>query len=128
VRRRPADVRPRRLADRRARHAVRRGWHVDVICEHLEAVSAGELRRLIINQPPRTMKSLNVAVFWPAWEWLSKPWLRWLFASYAEVLSQRDSMKMRRLIKSEGGRQDGTIFQRLGYQGVLRLLDPSRGS
>jgi predicted phage terminase large subunit-like protein len=99
-------------------------WHVDVICEHLEAVSSGELRRLIINQPPRTMKSLNVAVLWPAWEWLSKPWLRWLFASYAEVLSQRDSMKMRRLIKSEGGRQDGTIFQRLGYQGVLRLLDP----
>lgn len=99
------------------------GWHIDTICEHLEAVSAGELRRLIINVPPRTMKSLSVSVFWPAWEWLRKPWLRWLFASYAEVLSQRDSMKMRRLVKSEGGRQDGTIFQRVGYQGVLRLVD-----
>jgi hypothetical protein len=98
-------------------------WHVDTICEHLEAVSAGELHRLIINVPPRTMKSLSVAVFWPAWEWLRKPWLRWLFASYAEVLSQRDSMKMRRLIKSEGGRQDGTIFQRIGYQGVLAHLE-----
>jgi predicted phage terminase large subunit-like protein len=98
-------------------------WHVDTICEHLEAVSAGELHRLIINVPPRTMKSLSVAVFWPAWEWLRKPWLRWLFASYAEVLSQRDSMKMRRLIKSEGGRKDGTIFQRIGYQGVLAHLE-----
>jgi hypothetical protein len=42
------------------------GWHVDVMAEHLEAVSAGELRRLIINIPPRAMKSLTTAVFWPA--------------------------------------------------------------
>jgi hypothetical protein len=99
-------------------------WHIDAICEHLEAVSRRGAARLIINVPPRTMKSSERAVFWPAWEWLTKPWLRWLFASYAEVLSQRDSMKMRRLIKSEGGRQDGTIFQRIGYQGVLALLEP----
>ena len=98
------------------------GWHIDVVAEHLEAVSAGELHRLIINVPPRTMKSLTVGVFWPAWEWLQKPHLRWLFASYAQDLSQRDSLKCRRLIKSEGGSQEGTLFQRLGYQGVLRLL------
>jgi predicted phage terminase large subunit-like protein len=97
-------------------------WHIDCVAEHLEAVSAGELPRLIINVPPRTMKSLSTAVFWPAWEWLDRPWLRWVFASYAGALAQRDSMKMRRLIKSEGGREEGTIFERLGYQGVLRLL------
>jgi predicted phage terminase large subunit-like protein len=96
-------------------------WHIDVVAEHLQAVSAGELPRLIINIPPRAMKSLSVAVFWPAWEWMTKPHLRWVFASYASSLAQRDSLKMRRLIKSEGGRQDGGIFQRLGYQGVLRL-------
>jgi predicted phage terminase large subunit-like protein len=97
-------------------------WHIDCVAEHLEAVSAGELLRLIINVPPRTMKSLQSAVFWPAWDWLEQPWLRWVYASYAGALSQRDSMKMRRLIKSEGGAEEGTIFQRLGYQGVLRLL------
>lgn len=97
-------------------------WHIDCVAEHLEAVSRGELLRLIINVPPRTMKSLTSAVFWPAWEWLEHPWVRWLFASYASQLSQRDSLKMRRLIKSEGGREEGTIFQRIGYQGVLRLL------
>ena len=98
------------------------GWHLDVVAHHLEAVSAGELPRLIINVPPRTMKSLTAGVFWPAWEWLSSPHIRWLFAAYAQNLSTRDSVKCRRLIESRGGRQDGTLFQRLGYQGVMRLL------
>lgn len=98
------------------------GRHIGVICAHLEAQSAGELPRLLINQPPRTMKSLTVAVFWPAWEWLRSPHLRWLFASYAASLSIRDSRKCRDLIESRGGRQRGTLFQRLGYKGVLELL------
>ena len=98
------------------------GWHIDVVCEHLEAVTRGELRRLIVNVPPRTMKSLTTCVFWPSWEWLQAPAMRWLFASYAENFAHRDSLKMRRLVKSEGGREEGTIFQRLGYQGVLSLL------
>jgi predicted phage terminase large subunit-like protein len=101
-------------------------WHIDVIAEHLEAVTAGELPRLIINVPPRTMKSIETGVLWPAWEWLSAGHIRWLFASYAASLAQRDSLKMRRLIRSQGGKQTGTIFERLGYQGVLRLLtDPA---
>lgn len=45
------------------------GWHLDVISEHLESVTAGKIHRLLINIPPRTMKSLAVAVFWPTWEW-----------------------------------------------------------
>lgn len=98
------------------------GWHVDCVCEHLEAVTAGELPRLIINIPPRMMKSLLAAVCWPAWEWLSRPATRWMFASYAADLAWRDSRKTRLLIKSRGGRHDGTVFQRLGYQGVVGLL------
>lgn len=47
------------------------------------------------------MKSLSVCVFWPAWEWITRPHLRWLFASYASHLSIRDSIKMRTLIKSD---------------------------
>lgn len=97
-------------------------WHIDCVAEHLQAVSNGEIPRLIINQPPRTMKSLTAAVFWPSWEWLSRPHIRWLFASYAQDFAYRDSLKMRRLIRSMGGRQDGSLFQRVGYQGVLRLL------
>ncbi len=78
------------------------GWHVDAICDHLEAVTEGHIQDLLINIPPRHMKSLTVSVFWPCWEWgpRNMPHIRWLFASYAEKLSKRDSLKCRRLIQS----------------------------
>ena len=76
------------------------GWHIYAIIDHLEAVSRGEIRNLLINVPPRHMKSLLVSVFWPAWEWIRWPERRWLFSSYAFGLSMRDSLKCRRLIES----------------------------
>src|SRR5918993_3806277 len=66
------------------------GWHLDAICDHLEAVTRGHIRNLLINMPPRHMKSLAVSVFWPCWEWIDYPERRWLFASYAATLSIRD--------------------------------------
>src|SRR5688500_15442741 len=76
------------------------GWHLDAICEHLQAVSRREIRNLLINIPPRHMKSLAVSVFWPCWEWATWPERKWLFSSYAASLSIRDSLKCRRLIES----------------------------
>jgi len=76
------------------------GWHIDAIIEHLEAVTRGEIRNLLINVPPRHMKSLLVSVFWPPWEWIRFPERRWLYSSYAASLSIRDSLKCRRLIES----------------------------
>ena len=76
------------------------GWHIDAIVEHLEAVTRGQIRNLLINVPPRHMKSLLVSVFWPAWEWIRLPERRWLFSSYGAQLSIRDSVKCRRLIES----------------------------
>lgn len=76
------------------------GWHIDAICDHLQAVSEGRIKNLIINIPPRHMKSLLVSVFWPCWEWIKNPHLRWLFSSYAQDLSTRDSLKCRRLLQS----------------------------
>ena len=55
------------------------GWHIDAIIEHLEAVTCGQIRNLLINVPPRHMKSLLVAVLWPAWEWIRHPERRWLY-------------------------------------------------
>jgi predicted phage terminase large subunit-like protein len=77
------------------------GPHLDALCEHLTAVTRGEIRNLLINVPPRHMKSLAVGVFWPAWEWIFAPQRRWLFASYAANLSERDSNHCRRLIQSQ---------------------------
>jgi len=75
-------------------------WHLQAVSEHLQAVKEGEIKRLIINVPPRHMKSISVAVALPAWTWASQPSKKFLFASYAASLSIRDSVKCRRLIDS----------------------------
>jgi hypothetical protein len=79
------------------------GWHIDAVCEHLEAVTDGWIDRLVINIPPASMKSLLVSVFWPAWEWGPRalPHLRYLTGSYELGLSVRDNLRMRRLVESE---------------------------
>ena len=66
------------------------GWHIEAICDHLEAVTNGEIRQLLINMPPRHMKSIISAVMWPVWVWIATPSHRWLFASYSGSLSVRD--------------------------------------
>lgn len=75
-------------------------WHIRVLCHVLEEVSAGKLKRVIINVPPGTMKSLLVNVFWTAWEWSRWPHLRYLKASYSGHLTIRDNLKLRDIIKS----------------------------
>ena len=87
------------------------GWHIDAICEHLEAITDGHelddgtlYNRLLINVPPGSMKSLIANVFWPAWEWgpCNMPHLRYVCAAHkVENLSARDSRRMRQLITSE---------------------------
>jgi len=79
------------------------GRHLDAIAQHLEAVTAGQINRLLINIPPGTMKSMATAVFWPAWEWGPRgmPHMRFIGASHEEGLATRDNMKMRRLVQSE---------------------------
>jgi predicted phage terminase large subunit-like protein len=76
------------------------GWHIDAICEHLEGITQGHLHNLIINVPPRHMKSYLVCVFWPAWEWIEGPWLEYLTSSYGADLAIRDAVKSRWLIQS----------------------------
>jgi predicted phage terminase large subunit-like protein len=76
-------------------------WHLHAICEHLEAVSSGQIKKLLINVPPGCSKSSICSVMWPTWEWATRPELRWFFASYDQRLSIRDSMKCRLLIESE---------------------------
>lgn len=75
-------------------------WHIEVICEHLESVSAGDIHRLLINIPPRHSKSTIVSVMWPAWEWITDPAQKFLCASYSGNLSTRDNLKTRRLLQS----------------------------
>jgi len=79
------------------------GWSLDAICEHFEAVTNGEVKKLLINVPPGCMKSLLTGVLWPAWEWGPKgrPGLRYLGTAHKQDLGVRDNLKCRRLIQSE---------------------------
>lgn len=79
----------------------RNNWHLEAICEHLEAVSNGEIENLVINIPPGCCKSILVSVAWPAWEWSTRPELRVMGASYGADLAIRDSSKCRDIILSE---------------------------
>lgn len=92
-------------------------WHIQEICEHLEAVSHDELKRLLINIPPRHSKSTIVSVMWPAWEWVLDPEQKYLCASYSGALSIRDNLKTRRLIQSPWYQERwGHLFQLSGDQ------------
>jgi predicted phage terminase large subunit-like protein len=73
-------------------------WHIGALCEHLQAVTAGQIHNLLINIPPGMGKSLLTCVFWPAWEWTLDATVRWFFASYDQRLSTRDSVRCRTLI------------------------------
>lgn len=76
-------------------------WHLHAIADHLEAISNGEIENLLINIPPGCMKSILVSVAWPAWEWIKKPSLRILGASYGGDLAIRDASKCRDIITSD---------------------------
>lgn len=77
-------------------------WALDAICEHLEAVTRGEITHLLMNVPPGCMKSLLTGVVWPAWEWTNPKLrgMRYLGTSHKQDLAVRDSTKCRRLIQS----------------------------
>jgi predicted phage terminase large subunit-like protein len=94
-------------------------WHIGLVCEHLEAVSAGQIRNLLVNIPPRTTKSMLISVFWPVWEWTTRPQTRWMFSSFSMSLSTRDSLKCRRIIESLWYRERwGNVFRLTGDQNV----------
>jgi predicted phage terminase large subunit-like protein len=79
------------------------GWALDAICLHLEAVTNGQIKRLLMNVPPGSMKSLLTGVIWPAWEWGPRemPEMRFVGTAHEETLAIRDNRKCRDLITSD---------------------------
>ena|GEM_PF-1933035 len=79
------------------------GEHINSMCRHLEAVTAGDITRLLINIPPGTMKSMLVGVFWPAWQWGPQGLAsnRIIGASHEMGLAVRDARRMRALVTSD---------------------------
>ena len=90
------------------------GWSIDAMCEHLEAVTAEEIRHLLITIPPRHTKSTNVSIAWPTWSWIGKPEIRFMFGSYAAELSTEHAVSSRRVLES--------AFYRRHYGGSFYLV------
>lgn len=115
------------------------GAPIQAVCEHLQYVADGYIKRLVINIPPRCAKSSTTSVAFPAWVWAqprkyhgptSGPGVQFLHASYAQQLALRDSVKCRRLIESPFYQGFwGDRFKLMGDQNTKTRFDNSmRGS
>lgn len=110
----PSALMEAELGRRSLAEFMRMGWHVtdpatplvwgplnDAYCLHLEAVLQGRIQNLYIASPPGSSKSRTVNIFFPAWAWLTWPWLKFLCAAASQDLVMRDSVLCRRLIESD---------------------------
>jgi predicted phage terminase large subunit-like protein len=75
-------------------------WHIDAIAERLERVRGGEIRRLIINMPPRSLKSISGSVAFPAFVLGHSPSRRIICVSYSGDLAKKHSNDFRAVIES----------------------------
>jgi len=75
-------------------------WHIDAIAWHLERVRRGESRRLIINMPPRSLKSIAASVAFPAFVLGHTPSKRIICVSYSGDLAKKHSNDFRAVLES----------------------------
>lgn len=85
--------------------AYQHNWHIDHIAWQLSRVARGEVKRLIINVPPRSMKSIMVTVGFSAWMLGKDPTKRIIAVSYADDLSRKLAIDTGAVIESEWYRQ-----------------------
>jgi hypothetical protein len=75
-------------------------WHILAIAHQLERIRRGEITRLIINMPPRHLKSLTVSVAFPAFLLGLEPWRRIFAISYGTELSSKHASDFRSIVES----------------------------
>jgi len=76
-------------------------WHIEVIAAKLTAVRQGKIKRLIINLPPRSLKSLLASIAFPAWCLGHEPSSQILCVSYAQDLADKLARDCRSIMISE---------------------------
>lgn len=85
-------------------------WHIDVVCDHVQAVIEGwrnrrvtpqQVQNLLVNIPPGTAKSRIVSVYFPAWVWIDSPEWRVICLSANPKVALRDAMYSRELLGSD---------------------------
>ncbi len=102
--------------------------HMTIVCKAMQAFGDGIIKRLLINIPPGTAKSLLVSVMFPAWMWTRKPQYRLLALSGGEDVAVRDSVRCRRLIQGDWyQRHFGDQFKFAGDQNAKTNWQNNKG-
>jgi predicted phage terminase large subunit-like protein len=91
-------------------------WHIDAIVHQLMRVQAGDIARLLINLPPRSLKSLSVSVAYVAWLLGHDPTRRIIVVSYSNEFA------------AELHRQFRMIIDAPWYRGVFPATRPAKDS
>src|SRR5437763_12985041 len=91
-------------------------WHIDAIAHELMRVRAGETPRLLINQPPRSLKSICVSVAYVAWLLGHDPTRRVIVVSYSNEFA------------AELHRQFRMIIDAPWYRALFPAMRPARDS
>lgn len=74
--------------------------HIEVLAARLEAARQGKIKRLIINLPPRSLKSHAISVAYPAWLLGHNPAAQIICASYGQELSDKHARDCRTVMAS----------------------------
>src|SRR5262249_40192888 len=77
-----------------------RNWHIEVIASALEACRRGEITRLVINQPPRSLKSHCASAAFPAFLLGHQPSAQIVCASYSQELASKLALDCRTILAS----------------------------
>lgn len=76
-------------------------WHIEAICDHLQALSNLDIRKLVINGPPRSGKSRPASIMWQPWDWIKNPHYNWITSALALELAIEFNYFSRVVIRSE---------------------------
>lgn len=94
-------------------------WHLDCIIDHLMALARGEIKKLAIAIPPRSLKSTLASVFFPSWVWTQAAYARFLTGSYIKTLAERDTRASRQLMQTAWYQQHyGHLFSFISDQNL----------
>jgi predicted phage terminase large subunit-like protein len=102
-------------------------WHLEVIAAKLTAVREGKIRRLIINLPPRHLKSLMASIAFPAWCLGHDPSAQILCCSYGQDLADKLARDCRSIMMSQWYRQIFRTRLAAHRQAVQEFLTTRQG-
>lgn len=74
-------------------------WHIDLIADRLLKVQQGDLKRLMINLPPRSMKTITISIAFAAWVLGHDPTRRIMCVTYSQDVAKAQALLFGRIVR-----------------------------